>query len=84
LALFPDALTERGSKHVNEIIGHEGVILFLIFRKAEKFAPNWETNSKFSEKLSEAREKNIPIIPFQISLDGKMLCYHGKIKLDDF
>ena len=84
LALFPDAPTERGTRHVNEIIEHEGIILFLIFRKAEKFAPNWETDSKFSEKLSEARKKNIPIIPIQISFDGKMLYYHGKIKLDDF
>jgi sugar fermentation stimulation protein A len=84
LALFPDAPTERGTRHVNEIIEHEGIILFLIFRKAEKFAPNWETDSKFSKKLSEAREKNIPIIPIQISFDGKMLYYQGKIKLDDF
>jgi sugar fermentation stimulation protein A len=84
LALFPDAPTERGTRHVNEIIEHDGIILFLIFRKAEKLAPNWETDSKFSEKLTEAREKNIPIIPIQISFDGKMLYYHGKIKLDDF
>ena len=84
LALFPDAPTERGTRHVNEIIEHDGIILFLIFRKAEKLAPNWETDSKFSEKLTEAREKNIPIIPIQISFDGKMLYFHGKIKLDDF
>lgn len=84
LALFPDAPTERGTRHVNEIIKHQGIILFLIFRKAERFAPNWETDSKFSEKLSEAREKKIPIIPVQISFDGKMLYYHGKIKLGEF
>ena len=84
LALFPDAPTERGTRHVNEIIEHDGIILFLIFRKAEKFAPNRETDLKFSEKLSEAREKNIPIIPIQISCDGKMLYYRGKIKLADF
>ncbi len=84
LALFPDAPTERGTRHVNEIIEHQGIILFLIFRKAEKFAPNRETDIKFSEKLSEAREKTIPIIPVQISFDGKMLYYHGKIKLAEF
>ena len=84
LALFPDAPTERGTRHVNEIIEHRGIILFLIFRKAERFAPNWETDPRFSEKLSEAREMKIPIIPVQISFDGKMLYYHGKITLDDF
>ena len=36
LGLFPDAPTERGTRHVNEIIEHEGIILFLVFRKAEK------------------------------------------------
>jgi sugar fermentation stimulation protein A len=84
LALFPDAPTERGTRHVHEIIEHDGMILFLIFRKAELFAPNFETDPKFSEKLSEARKKGIPIIPVQISFDGKMLYYHGKIKLGEF
>ncbi len=84
LALFPDAPTERGTRHVNEIIQHHGIILFLIFRKAEKFAPNWETDPKFSEKLSEARNNGIKIYVVQISFDGKMLYYHGRIKLADF
>ncbi|MHA1344032.1 MAG: DNA/RNA nuclease SfsA, partial [Promethearchaeota archaeon] len=84
IALFPDAPTERGTRHVEEIIKHNGIILFLIFRKAKKFAPNWEMDQKFSEKLSEARKKQIPIIPVRISFDGKMLFYHGKIELAEF
>ncbi|MFX1340148.1 MAG: DNA/RNA nuclease SfsA [Promethearchaeota archaeon] len=84
LALFPDVPTERGTRHVGEIIEHHGIVLFLIFRKAEQFAPNWDTDPKFSEKLSEAREKSIPIIPVQISFDGNMLYYHGEIKLAKF
>ena len=84
LALFPDAPTERGTRHVEEIIKHNGLILFLIFRKADRFAPNRETDLKFFEKLTEARKKEIPIIPVQISFDGKMLYYHGKVKLDNF
>jgi sugar fermentation stimulation protein A len=84
LALFPDAPTERGTRHVKEIIEHQGFLLFLIFRKAEQFAPNWETDPKFAEKLSEAKKKNIPIIPVQISFDGKTLYYEKKIKLSEF
>jgi len=84
LALFPDAPTERGTRHVSEIITHKGIILFLIFRKANKFSPNKETDPKFAEKLSEARKKKIQIIPVQISFDGEMLYYHGKIKLKEF
>ncbi len=84
LALFPDAPTERGTRHVEEIIKHKGIILFLIFRKADSFAPNWETDPKFSKKLSEARKKKINIICVQVSFDGKMLYYNGKIKLAKF
>jgi sugar fermentation stimulation protein A len=84
LALFPDAPTERGTRHVEEIIKHKGVILFLIFRNANKFAPNWDTDPKFSQKLSDARIKGIPIIAVHISFDGKMLYYRGKISLGEF
>ncbi|MFX0073614.1 MAG: DNA/RNA nuclease SfsA [Candidatus Hermodarchaeota archaeon] len=84
LALFPDAPTERGTRHVNEIIEHNGIIFFLVVRKAELFAPNEEMDPKFSEKLCEARKKGIKIIAVQISFDGKMLYYRGRIKLADF
>ncbi len=84
LALFPDAPTERGTRHVEEIINHNGIILFLILRKAIKFAPNKETDPKFSEKLSEARSKGIKIIPVQISFDGKKIYYNHRIALSDF
>jgi sugar fermentation stimulation protein A len=83
-ALFPDAPTKRGTRHVGEIIKHRGIILFLIFRKANYFVPNRETDPSFSEKLSEARNKKVRIIPVQISFDGEMLYYYGKIKLGEF
>ena len=84
VALFPDAPTERGARHIEEIIKHKGVILFLIFRNANKFAPNWDTDPKFSQKLSDARIRGIPIIAVHVSFDGKMLYYQGKIPLGDF
>ncbi|MBY8984062.1 MAG: DNA/RNA nuclease SfsA [Candidatus Lokiarchaeota archaeon] len=84
LALFPDAPTERGTRHVEEIIKQKGMILILILRKAREFAPNWETDPKFAKKLSEARKKGIKIIPVQLSFDGKTIYYHGKIPLSNF
>lgn len=84
VALFPDAPTERGTRHVEEIIKHNGIILILILRKAREFSPNWETDPKFSAKLSEARKKGIKIIPVQISFDGKVIYYVSKIPLSDF
>ena len=84
VALFPDAPTERGTRHVEEIIKHNGIILILVLRKAREFAPNWKTDPKFSERLSEARKKSIKIIPIQISFDGRVIYYHNKIPLSDF
>ena len=84
LAIFPDAPTERGTRHVEEIIKHNGIVLFLVLRKAREFAPNKETDPKFSEKLGEARRKGINIIPLLISFDGKSIYYNGKIPLSAF
>ena len=84
LALFPDAPTERGTRHVGEIIEHNGIIMILVLREAKKFSPNWETDPDFSQKLSEAREKGIPIIPVRISFDGKLHYYRGKVPLAEF
>ena len=84
LALFPDALTERGTRHVKEIIECKGKILFLVFRNAKYFGPNQETDPKFTQKLSEARSKGIQIITAKISFDGFRLYYEGKMPLFDF
>ncbi|MFX0009071.1 MAG: DNA/RNA nuclease SfsA [Candidatus Hermodarchaeota archaeon] len=84
LALFPDAPTERGTRHVQEIIDNNGMLLFLVFRKASKFKPNFNTDFKFANKLSEARMKNININVVQLSFDGKTIFYKGLIPLGDF
>lgn len=84
LALFPDAPTERGTRHVEEIIKNKGMIMMLILRKAKEFAPNRELDPKFTEKLVEARNKSIEIIPVQLRFDGKTIFYNGKVALADF
>ena len=84
IALFPDAPTERGTRHVEEIINHNEIILFLIVRKAKSFAPNKVMDPKFTKKLSEARRKGINIIPVQISFDGRTIYYIMRIPLSDF
>ena len=83
-ALFPDAPTIRGTRHVREIIKYEGMILFLIFRKAESFSPFQERDPEFSEALREARRKGIPILTAQLSFNGRHLYYHGSVPLADF
>ncbi len=84
IALFPDAPTERGARHVREIIEHNGIILFLIFRSAKSFAPNFIMDPEFSQNLSEARKSDVKILAVQIVFDGKTVYYEGKLDLKRF
>ena len=84
IALFPDAPTKRGARHVREIIEHNGIILFLIFRSAKSFAPNFIMDPEFSQNLSEARKSDVKILAVQIVFDGKTVYYKGKLDLKRF
>ena len=67
-ARFPDAPTERGTKHLNELIklkkeGFRTAVFYLIQHPlAESFRPNWENDPLFSKTLNEAYQKVVEII----------------------
>ncbi len=62
VALFPDAPTERGVKHVREIMERGGVILFLVMRNdARVFMPNQETHPEFARVLRKAYESGVEV-----------------------
>ncbi|MFX0004201.1 MAG: DNA/RNA nuclease SfsA [Candidatus Hodarchaeota archaeon] len=84
IALFPDAPTQRGARHVREIIEHNGIILFLIFRKAKCFLPNLKMDPEFSNNLSEARKNKIKIFAVNIIFDGKVIYFNERIPLGIF
>ena len=70
IAIFPDAPTIRGVKHINELIkcaesGFEAYIIFLIQMKDVKyFMPNYETHLQFGEALKAAQKKGVKILAF--------------------
>lgn len=67
-ALFPDAPTERGVKHLYELCsvveqGHEAMALFVIQMKGIRcFSPNEAMHSKFAEALRHARDCGVQIV----------------------
>lgn len=68
VAKFPDAPTERGVKHIYELIeaeksGYEANILFVIQMKdIDYFEPNYKTHAAFGEALKEAKEAGVNIM----------------------
>jgi len=68
IALFPDAPTERGIKHIRELEkcvkeGNEAYILFVIQMKGmTEFRPNEQTHKEFADALRHAAKAGVKII----------------------
>lgn len=84
VAMFPDAPTERGVKHINGLIrciedGYEAYIIFVIqMNDVLYFTPNARTHKAFADALSRAENQGVKILAVD--------CVIGKnsIKANDF
>ena len=71
---FPDAPTERGAKHILELIeakklGYGAGILFLVqLDNVKSFSPNDLTDTNFSNALRLANENNVDIMVYNCSV----------------
>ena len=71
-ARFPDAVTERGQKHLETLIkakseGFRAAMLYIIQRTdVEIFAPAFEIDPKYASKLKIAANNGVEIIPLQV------------------
>lgn len=71
IAKFPDAPTERGSKHLKELAeavrqGYRGMVVFVIQRAdAVEFTPNGETDPDFAENLWLAKDNGVEVRAFR-------------------
>ena len=67
-AMFPDAPTQRGVKHIKELItavksGYEAYILFVIQMKGvNRFTPNAATHKDFATALTNAKNEGVNIL----------------------
>lgn len=68
LALFPDAPTERGIKHINDLChaiteGYEAYLVFIIqMKNVLHFAPHRETHPAFAEAVTRAAEQGVQLL----------------------
>lgn len=87
VAMFPDAPTERGAKHVNELVqahrcGYRTAIVFLIqMEDVESFSPNTAMDQKFSEALRHASENGVEIFAFNCKVNEREVVLKGRIRV---
>ena len=73
-AVFPDAVTTRGLKHLNELIeakaeGYRAVMLYVIQRMdVDSFGPAREIDPEYGKKLDEALWKGVEVIAVQVKV----------------
>lgn len=86
---FPDAPTERGVKHINELIkcmeeGYEAYILFVIQMSPVKyFEPNDVTHKAFGDVLREASKKGVHVMArdCHVTIDSMEIMNEVEVRL---
>lgn len=87
VVLFPDAKTERGVKHINELVeaskdGYISYLLFVIQMKGVKyFTPNTKMHKEFADTLKNASLKGVNIIAYDCNVDYKSISINEKVKV---
>ena len=87
VALFPDAPTERGRKHVEELTslvmrGYRAKVLILVMRPdAYCFSPNFETDRRFSEAFLRALKEGVEVEIRSFRLVGREVHYYKDLEL---
>lgn len=77
VAMFPDAVTERGKRHLEELasLSSKGVrcaVLFMINSPhVQLFSPEYHTDLAFAETLLKVRD-SVDIIPLAVEWDEKL------------
>ncbi len=72
--LFPDAPTQRGKRHLEELIratkeGYRAALLFLAFRNCNCFLPNRLRDPEFTETFYRALEEGVKVFIFKIKFN---------------
>ncbi|WP_066896079.1 DNA/RNA nuclease SfsA [Clostridium nigeriense] len=84
---FPDAPTERGARHILELIeaknqGYGAGILFLIqLDNVKTFSPNDDTDPEFSNALRLAKERGVDILAYNCTVDKNSIELNNKVDI---
>ncbi len=87
IVLFPDAPTERGVKHINELIeclreGYKAYVIFVIQMKdVEYFTPNSVTHKEFADALKAAHNKGVEILALDCVVEEGFIEIDKKVEV---
>lgn len=87
---FPDAPTERGIKHLNELVdaledGYETYVFFVIqMEGVDYFTPAWDKHKEFGDALVNAAEKGVKVLAYdcRVSEDEVRINVPVKVELN--
>lgn len=85
--MFPDAPTERGVKHLRELInctkeGYKAYAVFVIQTDSAKyFTPNADTHPEFAKALSDAKREGVNILCMTCDVCMDEICIKDKVKV---
>jgi len=88
VAMFPDAETERGRRHVRDLVkakkeGYRACVLFIVQRNdAHMFAPNDETDPEFGKVLRNAAVEGVEVYAYYSEFIENTITLKGKIKVE--
>ncbi|MCD8238345.1 MAG: DNA/RNA nuclease SfsA [Clostridiales bacterium] len=84
---FPDAPTERGTKHLRELMGalaqgYEAYVLFVVQMKNVKyFTPNIEHDPVFSAELIKAENSGVKILAYDCFVSENEMRIEDKVEI---
>lgn len=87
IALFPDAPTERGARHVQTLIelkenGDSAALIILVFRNDSRcFVPNQDMDPKFSKAFKNALENGIEVHPLVFHFEKGTIYLQNEIPI---
>lgn len=87
LAQFPDAVTTRGQKHLQDLIkiksmGHRAVMLYIINREdANRFTSADEIDPKYAALLREAKACGVEILAYQTKINSKEITVEKAVSI---
>ncbi len=84
-AMFPDAVTARGTKHLNELAslveqGYQGIIFFCIQRMdCDRFKPAAHIDPLYAKTLAEVSRKGVKILAYQAEVTPESIVIRKSI-----